>query len=135
MDAFNGDYTKNPYYFANFGLTSIGFYVDSCSGPQETPFKLYYEHRLYTLPYYAIFGHKKGDLDCNNDILFSDFTDGYAIYVSNERSEKEFKRKALTRLNIDFKEPLKESVTVVTYTEFLDSLQIDFTGKVIESQK
>ena len=132
-DAFNGDYEKNPFNFDNFGLTSIGFYVDGCSAPQEAPFKPDYEHDLYTQPYYALFGDKKGDLEFNNGILFTDFPYGYCIYVFNVRSEKELKRKALTRLNIDFKEPLEESVTVITYAQFPDLLQIDFTGKVIQS--
>jgi hypothetical protein len=132
-DAFNGSYTKNPFNFANFDLSSIGFYVDGNSAPVETPFKPDFDKEIFTQAYLALSGDKKGDGSFNNGISLDDFGEGYAIYLFNIRSERELKRKALTRLTLDFKKPLEESVTVITYARFPDLLQIDSTGKVIQS--
>lgn len=132
-DGFNGDYHKNPFNFANFNLCSIGFYVDGSSLPCEAPFKPDYTKGLFTQPYLALSANKKGDHSFNNGIYLDEFDRGYAIYVFNIRSEKELKRKALTKLSIDFKEPLQESVTVITYAQFPDILQIDRNNRVIQS--
>jgi hypothetical protein len=132
-DAFNGSYNKNPFNFANFNLSSIGFYVDGHSAPVETPFRPDFSNDIFTQPFLALSGNKKGNGKFNNGIYWEDFGEGYAIYIFEVRSEKELKRKALTRLTLDFKEPLKESVTVVTYARFPDLLEIDSTGKVTQS--
>jgi hypothetical protein len=131
-DAFNGSYNKNPFNFANFNVSSIGFYVDGNSAPVETPFRPDFSKDIFTQPFLALSRSKKGDGEFNNGIYLEDFGEGYAIYVFEIRSEKELKRKALTRLTIDFKEPLKESVTIITYARFPDLLEIDNTGKVIQ---
>jgi hypothetical protein len=131
-DAFNGSYNKNPFNFANFNVSSIGFYVDGNSAPVETPFKPDFTNNILTQPFLALNGNKKGDGQFNNGIYLEDFGEGYAIYVFDIRSENELKRKALTRLTVDFKEPLKESVTVIVYGRFPDLLEIDSTGKVIQ---
>jgi hypothetical protein len=131
-EAFNGSYTKNPFNFANFNLSSIGFYVDGNSAPMETPFKPDFTNHIFTQCFLAMSGDKKGDGAFNNGIYLEDFDDGYGIYVFNIRSERELKRKALTRLTLDFKNPLEESVTVITYAKFPDLLEIDKNGKVIQ---
>jgi hypothetical protein len=132
-DAFNGSYHKNPFNFANFNVSSIGFYVDGHSAPVETPFRPDFSKDNFTQAFLALSGNKKGNGKFNNGIYLEDFGEGYAIYVFEVRSEKELKRKALTRLTIDFKEPLSESVTVITYARFPDLLEIDSTGKVTQS--
>ena len=69
------------------------------------------------------------------DIERNDFAGGYALFLfrlKHNLSEEAFSttERGYTRLNIRFKEPLDESVTVIVYGKFQDSFSIDLVRTV-----
>ena len=132
-DAFNGNYTKNPFHFAHFNLNCARFSVDGQSLPDEHPFEPDFDQKTFTHPYLALNVNKKGDTTWYNGISLDDFDGGYALYCFDIRSERELKRRGLTRLQLSFKKPLPQPVTAIVFAQFPDMLQIDQTNKVIQT--
>lgn len=128
-EGFSGSFTKNPFNFEHFNLSSIGFYVDGVSLPGP-PLKVNYREGNYVEPYFNMFSGKKG-----NYISRDDFVNGYAIYVfdldstgKNDVTSKS--KKGHTRLSIEFAESLPKAVNVIVYSHFNKILEIDYARNV-----
>ena len=131
--AFNGDYHANPFNFANFNVNSVRFCVNGQSLPYESPFRPDYSKNIFTQPFLALNGDKKGNQWWYNGINLEDFAGGYAMYVFDVRNAKELKRKGLTKLEVGFEKGLSESVTCIVYAKIPDLLEIDQFNKVVQS--
>ena len=80
--AFNGSYTKNPFNFKHFNMSSIAVTVNG----EDMPFKplqlSYWNSPKYLEAYTTLFsGTGKMYYDVGNDISREEFANGYAIYA------------------------------------------------------
>lgn len=139
-DAFSGNYKKNPFTFKNNDLTFLGVYVDGESlpgkalQPKFTP-----DSALsFIMSYQSLFSgtglmfHDRG-----NGISRDEFNQGYAIFcfdltpdLSNSAHFNLVKQGNL-RVELQFKQPIAQSINVVILAEFENLIEIDHQRNVL----
>ena len=135
--AFNGDLSLNPFNFRHFSLRALSIYLD---GQQVgiKPIALDYANEQYVTSYMGLFnGTGKDNRDEGNDIDRQDFANGYALYafdLSPALTDSEsfsLARQGTVRVDLTFAEALPNTVTVVTYAEFENIIEIDRNRNVV----
>ena len=124
--AYMGDNRKNPFYFRDYNCSSVGFYVDGQSNPQQ-PLRPNDEAYQYIDSYRMLTTFRK-----NVNIDRYDYTEGYCLYVLEVDRYYSFniKRKGHCRLEMKFAKPLPESVTLILYATFPEILNINASRSV-----
>ena len=132
----NGSLTRNPLFFSNFNVTSVGLYINGETYPHQ-PYKLDFDKKQYATAYQALFDVSElGGTREGLNIQQSDFAEGYALYVFSlapgyfSQDHVNLIKQANTRLEIRFAQPLSEAVTCVALSEFNAELTIDKTRDV-----
>ena len=133
IDAFNGSYTTNPYNFKNFALNKISIDLDG-----NTQLKPNYASRQYIQAFISLFsGTGKENRDEGNDITREDYPRGYALYAFDlnpdlaEEGHFSLANQGIVRVEQKFGAALPNTVTVVTYAEFENVIEIDRNRNVI----
>jgi hypothetical protein len=135
--AFNGDVAINPFNFQHFSLSELAVYLD---GQQHgiKPLSIDFTNRQYVTSFMSLFnGTGKENRDEGNDIDRTDFASGYALYafdLSPDLSENDhfnLTRQGTVRLDMKFANALPNTVTVVTYAEFENIIEIDRNRNVV----
>ena len=137
-DGYNGSYSKNPFNFAHFYLSYIGFFIDGQSVPAK-PIQPNYLHDRYVDAYLSLFtSNGNYMLDKGNYITRSDYPNGYCLYMFNindtDKNENQLPliKKGHTRLNIQFNKSLDSNCTVMIYGKFPSILRIDEARNIIQ---
>jgi hypothetical protein len=138
-EAYNGNYTKNPYNFKNYKVNRIGTFVNGDAAPTE-PLKLDFSgtggHRLCQPGYATLFTEYFGE-DRDNDIRRQDYPKGYTLYAFNFSGiasidgATTLRQKGNLKVNIQFAEPLPETAVVLLYSATADYIQLDKARNVI----
>ena len=138
--AFNGDYKKNPYNFKIFTTSFLGITVNG----EEVPFKplqLSYTaaNPRYIKAYLPMFsGTGKLFYDSGNDILRTDFANGYALYAADLTSDMSGSsdhfnavQRGNLALDIRFTNAPTTATSLVCYGEFENTIHIESERNVI----
>jgi hypothetical protein len=135
--AANGNRERNPFNFQHFSLTEIGIYLDGQLHGLK-PLKLDFAAGRYIAAYTGLFsGTNKLNRDEGNDISRSDYANGYALYAYDltpdftENDHVNLTRQGTVRLDLKFGAALAQTVTVVTYAEFENLIEIDRNRNIV----
>ena len=134
---YNGGYDKNPFFFPNLGLSYLSFLCDgvSCPGrPFQPRYHInQYDKSRYMREYSSIFTGK--DSDSLIDISKEDYYNAFAFYKftlsTPEKDVIPLRKRINARIDLAFTNPLNQSVVVMVYAKFHDSLKIDASRSII----
>lgn len=132
--AYNGDVKLNPFNFKPYSVNYLNLTLDGVSignSPLETKFSV--GEIQYTDAYLSLFKiASKFNKDSGNNIEFSDFQNGYALFAFEINPLKSYNSEALypmktgsLRLQCKFDVALPESINVITYAVFDSVIHID----------
>lgn len=137
--AFTGSITTNPFNFETFGMNYVSFHVDG----QQIPGMILtpdFDNNEYIRAYHTLFsGTGIHYSDSGNEISRSDYQEGYALIAldftpdleAHVKSHWSLVRHGNLRLELRFKAALANAVTIVSYAEFDNVVEIDRNRNVI----
>ena len=142
--AFNGDHTRNPFKFHHYSVTDVKLVIDGQSVPGP-PLKLDFDEytgtrfmRAFNMMSESL-GQAGGEDNYAGGITPHQFAHGHTLFVFNLEpmppSDEyiNLKRHANVRLEINFSDPLIETVTLAMYAEQPDYFKVDTPRNVILS--
>lgn len=130
--AYNGDFSLNPFMFENFDISTAGFYVNNEPTPRP-PFKLDFENGEYMEGLLSLY-RVSGKLMENTDIGITreTYRQGYSLIGFNvdPTSSPDFRyigipKQGHTKLELKFKRHLPAPVTLILYATFPETMEID----------
>lgn len=135
--AFNGDKGKNPFNFRHFDVNYLALQVDGKQVPSKalTPD---FENGLCTRSYASLFtgtgfmGHDRG-----NQLSRDEYAQGFTLFAFDLTPDLDdgghfhIKKQGNLRLELQFKNPLPETVNVVVYAEFDNVIEVDKARNVL----
>jgi hypothetical protein len=136
-DAYNGDYTKNPYNFKHYSLNQIKIFLD---GQQQhiKPLEPNFRSRQIVSSYMSLFsGTGKLQRDEGNDITREDYSNGYTLYAFDltpdlaEEGHFNLSKEGSVRVDLKFGAALPNTINVIAYAEFENVIEIDRNRNVI----
>ena len=137
----NGSYTQSPFAFKHFHLSSIGLTVSGHSVPNK-PIRINYETGEYVQAYmYFQTNVGKAFSGEGNCITRKQYANGFAVYAFDltgdlcEGSDVHLIKNSTTVLELTFKEPLVNTVSLFMYAEEDDLIQIDNSRVVTRASK
>ena len=86
-DAYNGNIKKNPFNFKHNGLTSLEMRNGS-NNLYGQPLKFDFSNNNYMQAYRTLFTGMESFNNIDNDITYSDFSEGNALFVFNYEQDK-----------------------------------------------
>lgn len=135
--AFNGDLERNPFNFQNFSLRTLSVYLD---GQQISikPLTMDYANSQHITSYMSLFnGVGKDNRDEGNGIDREEYPNGYALYafdLSPDLTDSEsfsLARQGTVRVDMTFGVALPNTITIVSYAEFENIIEIDRNRNVV----
>ena len=136
-NAYNGDYSKNPFHAKNNGINFLAVYVDGRQVPAK-PLQPNFETGHYVRSYVNLFSATgKQAQDEGNELTRDDFGNGYTFFGFDLTPDAcdggcfHLVRKGNLRIEIHFATALTQTVNVVVYGEFEAVLEIDKGRNVI----
>lgn len=137
--AFNGDYRKNPFNFHHYNLNFLALYVDSEQVPWK-PLRPKFSEQdpNYILAYQTLFsGVNSMFQDKGNHIDRKEYGQGYTLYAFDLTPDLSsgdcfnLRKNGNVRLEMQFSEPLPETINVLVYAEYESVIEIDRNRNVI----
>jgi len=134
-NAFNGSYTLNPFNYKNFDLNHIAFHLNGIQYPEKA-YTPDFENKLYVREFLSLFEATNQDrLDSCINIDRENFIKGNNIFAFNFSSDlssgccatghvNPIKHGAV-RLQVRFKRPLPNPITILVYFEYDTLLEIN----------
>ncbi|XP_023232096.1 uncharacterized protein LOC111631979 [Centruroides sculpturatus] len=131
-NAFNGQIDLNPFNFENFDLNYISVIKDSILIPPN-PYTPDFDEKSYARSYATLF-EEMGGIPYGKyaNISYSDYAQGYMFHVFDltpDKAASENHTSIITHGNISidlkFKRPLPETINVVCYLEYRNTIEID----------
>jgi len=136
--AFNGSRDRNPFNFAHFNLHEIGLYLDGQQQHALRPTQPNFATGEYIRAYNTIFaGTGKLSADEGLFITRDEYANGYSLYAFDltadlgEDDHFSLVRQGSVRLALKFSQALEATVTVITYAEFENVIEIDRNRNVV----
>jgi len=136
--AFNGARNLNPFNFQHFNVSEIALYLDGQQSQTSRPIELNYDKGLFIHSYNSLFaGTGKLNRDEGLAIARLDYVRGYALYAydltADLDSEDHYNliRHGNVRLSLQFATPLPQPVTIITYAEFDNVLEISKDRQIL----
>ena len=136
-NAYNGDYSKNPFHANNNGINFLAVYVDGRQVPAK-PLQPNFETGHYVRSYVNLFSATgKQAQDEGNELTRDDLGNGYTLFGVDLTPDAcdggcfHLVRKGNLRIEIHFATALTQTVNVVVYGEFEAVLEIDKGRNVI----
>ena len=136
-DAYNGEYSKNPFNAKNNAINFLAVYVDGRQVPAK-PLQPNFETGSYIRSYVNLFSASgKQAQDEGNDLLRDDFGQGYTFFGFDLTPDGcdggcfHLTRKGNLRIEMHFATALEHTVHVVVYGEFEAMREIDKGRNII----
>ena len=136
-DAYNGDYSKNPFNAKNNAINFLAVYVDGRQVPAK-PLQPNFETGSYIRSYVNLFSATgKQAQDEGNELTRDDFGKGYTFFGFDLTPDGcdggcfHLTQKGNLRIEIHFAAALEQTVNVVVYGEFEAVLEIDKGRNII----
>jgi hypothetical protein len=141
-EAFNGQYSKNPFEFKHYDVTDVAVVVNGETVPGR-PMKLTFADtaRDSISGYLGLFeGTGRSGTDFGNGLTPSDFAKGYTLFAYN--LDPDLKRgkylnlvkRANVRIELRFAKALPETINVVVYAEHPAIFEVDQARNVMSTQ-
>ena len=134
--AYEGDYTKNPFNFQHFDANRVALIVDGKE--VDKAFELDYKNDKFIRAYHSLYTAINGDIgDHGLDINKKDYKGGNCLYAYDLSADlcnsEHFNLVKIgnTRLEIDFSKGVPENVTVVVYIEYENIIEINKNRKIL----
>lgn len=133
-NSYNGDYTTSPYEFKNYDLSSFNVSVNGIEiCPRNLAFNFDQQNPLSQHAYYSLFRqlnlHKSDKANVVTRKFFNNggFMLGYDLSADREAGNDcgNFVNSGSMRIEVKFKKPLPNSITVLAYLQFDSDLIID----------
>ena len=136
-DAYNGEYSKNPFIAKNNAINFLAIYVDGRHVPAK-PLQPNFETGSYIRSYVNLFSAtgKQGQ-DEGNELSRDDFGKGYTFFGFDLTPDGcdggcfHLTRKGNLRIEMHFATALEQTVNIVVYGEFEAVLEIDKGRNII----
>ena len=136
-NAYNGEYSKNPFNAKNNAINFLAIYVDGRQVPAK-PLQPNFETGSYIRSYVNLFSATgKQAQDEGNDLSRDDFGQGYTFFGFDLTPDGcdgccfHLTRKGNLRIEMHFATALEHTVNVVVYGEFEAVLEIDKGRNII----
>ena len=137
-DAFNGNFTENPFLFGHRHINFVALYVDGQQLPAK-PLQPDFENGLYTRSFANVFiGTGQMSQDEGNDLNWSDYALGYTLFafdltpdLAEVGGHFNVIKQGNLRLEIRFGKALAQTTNVIVYSEFENMIQIDRSRNVL----
>jgi hypothetical protein len=137
-EALNGSYRHNPFHFQSFDLNYLCLYVDSQQIPAQ-PLTPDFQGGNYIEAYNTLFsGSGIHWRDEGNDITYTDYGSGYALYcfdltsdLSAHQTHWNLQKSGCVRLEVRFNQPLAVPINCIVYSEFNNLIEIDKSRNVL----
>lgn len=139
--AFNGDRTKNPFNFQNFGINFLSLYVDGTQIPSK-PLQPKFDKNapMYVESYHTLFsGTGIHYMNEGNDISRDEYADGYCLFAfdltpdlsAHYAGHWNLVKNGSVRIEVRFDKPLTKTINCLLYAEFDNVLEIDSARQVV----
>lgn len=131
--AFNGNLTKNPYNFDNFGINSFSLYIDGTQIPSKALQPTFSEN-ICTSVYHTLFtGTGIHFMNDGNGISRETYANGYCLMAfdltpdlsANSTIHWNLIKHGSVRLEVRFENALSQTINCIVYAEFDNIIEID----------
>jgi hypothetical protein len=137
-DAYNGSYAKNPFNFNHYNTNFLALYVDGHQVPAK-PLQPHFRTSKYIRSYLSLFtGTGQLYQDEGNEVSRDDYGQGYTLFafdltpdLAEGGDHFNLIKQGNLRLEIQFAQPLPNTINVITYAEFENIIEIDKSRNVI----
>ncbi len=137
--AFNGSYARNPFNFQHYNASSVAVHVDGEQIPSKPLRPIFQGPNLnYIRAYHTLFsGTNKMFEDQGNDISRYDYGNGYTLYAFDLTPDLtcgghfNLQKEGNLRLEMNFRQPLAQTINVIVYAEFENIIEIDRSRNII----
>lgn len=135
--AYNGSFDTSPYRFQHFNITQLSLNVEGETIPAQ-PLKMNFGTNDYLRAYLSLF-EGTGMLYDNkgNCISRKDYKNGYTIFCFDltadmaDGNHMDPIKHGSVRVDLQFSEPLDNTINVILYSEYENTIQIDRARNVI----
>ncbi|XP_005101436.1 uncharacterized protein F54H12.2-like [Aplysia californica] len=136
-DAFNGNFTKNPFHFKHHNVCYVSLFLDGQQIP-SSPLTPDFENNQFVRSYHRLF-IELGLASTNegNCLNMSDFAAAYCIFAFDlspsplDGDQIELIRSGSLRLELKFAKPLQEPIHVLMYGEVDSLIEIGRNREVV----
>jgi hypothetical protein len=138
--AADGSYDKNPFNFANHGISRLVVKYDGVQVPAK-PYDLQFRttgSSNYMRPYLDTFmANGKMMKDQGSLVSRDDFSRGYALFAFDfrpdigSRGHYSLKRTGAVQVEVSFASPLSETIQMIVYAEFDSFIEITSSREII----
>ena len=130
--AFNGDATKNPFYFQHFRVNKVDVSINGESLGTR-PLEPDFENNLYLKSYLSLYqGLGRLGEDWAPSVTIDNYRRGYTLWCfdltadqDNDQSKLHWIKTGNLRVELQFAQALAESVNCIVYGEFDNVLEIN----------
>lgn len=132
--AFVGSYKHNPFNFEHFGVSYIGLFRDGECVPERTPYDMPSDDHYVRAYLGTIHALEQFNRNENNGITLTDFTGGTMLFAFNLTPDlsvggssggvQQPYRNGNLRLEMKFREALKQSINIIYYGVFDGKIEI-----------
>ena len=136
----NGDYALNPFKFSDYGVSSYGLLIDGHPVPNK-PIRLDVASGVFTQAWTHFLISCGMFIQSDNGITRSKWANGYTIFGIDltgdlcESTGVHLVRQGATTLELTFSRALPHTVSVFSYAEFDDLIQVSQARTVTRSTK
>ena len=130
VDAYNGDYTRNPFNFHHYNVNTMSVLVNDVCVPHR-PLEMNFAARQFAPALCNIVrSHPNVVIDGRS------FNEGYSLFVfdidpNQNNNELSLQNSGTVRVEFKFGENLPESIQLLVYAKYESCIQVDNTRAVI----
>ncbi|GFV05402.1 uncharacterized protein F54H12.2 [Trichonephila clavipes] len=131
-EAYNGNFGKNPFNFQNYNLNYLSVLEGSKMIPSK-PFQPNFANNLYARSYLSLFTDLNRFHNSQNiNITYGEYSKGYTMYaidltpdMAGGETHMSINRTGNIAIDIKFGVPLPETVSLIAYAEYRNTIEID----------
>lgn len=136
--AYNGSIGKNPFNFENYNLNYLCVLNDSLMIPAK-PYQPNFNNALYARSYLSLFTDlNRYHQSSNININYEEYKNGYTLYaidltpdLASNDSHMSVNRSGNLAIEIRFDAALSETVSLIVYAEYRNTIEIDKARGVV----
>ncbi len=139
--AYNGSFSRNPYFFHHWDISSIALFKDSQPVPSKA-LEPNFDNNMYVRSYQSLFGAVgKFGQDEGNQLTREDYLNGYTLFAFDLTPELEEGgtcsgvNEGNLKLEIHFSKPLTSAINVIVLGEFANIIEINDNREVLFDYK
>jgi len=129
----NGSYLHSPFKFENYDVSSVNLTVNG-HNVLNTPLQLNFEKDIYARAYHNLMSVcDKSFMNEGNNISLEEFKESVCLFAFDNTPDQchgegiHLIRQSTTTLDLTFRKPTEETISVLVYTETDDLIEIDKT--------